>query len=221
MGAEYSSAVLLLLLACGDHRPEDRDRELHARALTAGKDAECSGIQDTALRGDCESWRAGQLALSDSAAAESACDEISAALWREECWFLLSDNTEAIGERAERLCGHTGRFQTQCRSHAIGREAVRWLSTPGQEDQAMAGLEAHFLKSYPPERAYHEAQRALTSELLRRPRPFTPATFGHASDEIVVFTLAEHLRFSDCSRKQFASTLDPELVARAVADAGC
>lgn len=212
---------MLLLLSCGLSAPSDPDQRLHAQALESGANADCAEIVDSGLRGDCESWRAGKLARTDALAAESACEDIEPDLWREECWFLLSDNVESMGSEAERLCAQTGRFQRECHSHAIQREAELWLREPGEEMQAFAGLEAHFGLSYPPQEARAEALRALTSELLRRPRPFTPSSFGDASEEVVVFTLSEHLRFQRCSARGMAPTLDPALVAQAKAQAGC
>jgi len=42
--------------------------------------------------------------------------------WRGECFFLLSDNLQAISEEGKRLCGMAAPFQEDCLRHVAARD---------------------------------------------------------------------------------------------------
>ncbi|MED5373648.1 MAG: hypothetical protein VX899_21705 [Myxococcota bacterium] len=210
--------ILWLSLACAS---APSDQALHAEALQAGAQAECAPISDPQLRGDCEAWRAHSLAKEDLKAAEAACKQISDPRWRGECWFLLSDAVRAVGTDAQRLCGQAAQYERECRGHAISREARRWLETPGNETQAQADLEQRWSALYKPEKARSEAQRMVVAQLLNREKPFTPQSFGDASEDIVRLTLAAHLRQHGCAEHGLSPSLDPALVVAARHEAAC
>src|SRR5688572_3065984 len=98
--------MLWWLSACGssvDIEPEDRVRYLSALEDTdpvAGL-VSCDAITDESVRGDCRDTISERLVASGRVAeAEKICAGMESALWKDECYFLLSDKQETSGQDA-------------------------------------------------------------------------------------------------------------------------
>jgi hypothetical protein len=147
--------MLLWLLACGSSAPELPDRA-HYLSATDGDAAACERISTQALRDDCMVRRAAGLAsVGDERAATRECEAIESAVWREECWFLTTDELGLTGPAALTRCDKAGQWRPHCRGHALGRAATTLAA-----DYAL-GQEA----------ALEEALVVLVGEYRPRPGP--------------------------------------------------
>lgn len=96
------------------------EAERYARALKAGDPAACRALTDEDLRADCllASVEAEGPARPERAAA--ICEELAAGVWQDECWFVLAERA-----RRPELCEKAGRFQDDCRLHALSARIVK------------------------------------------------------------------------------------------------
>lgn len=181
----------LLLAACGG----GSDRELYERSLHEDPDdagLTCQGIGDPGLRGECQAQNAARDAAGGHPKrASEACEAIADPLWRDECWFLVSDSAELIGDDAIDTCRRAGRFRGNCLGHAIGRE-VRGTEIAhakvGGEKALRAAIE-RVVRRYKP--GAPDDQVAVTADTLTarilaarwKDGPFDAALCGNASEE--------------------------------------
>ena len=103
----------------------------------------CFEMEDPILLGECIGMSARELAQQDDdEAALEACDALPVGMWRDECFFLVSDALRANGEDAISLCGQAGRYRNPCLGHAIAREADKILvnAERGREDETWMQL---------------------------------------------------------------------------------
>lgn len=183
---------LLLLLACAP----PSDRELYLQALDVGgveAGGLCAQIQDRSLQGECLSHAAATLVKGGHAEEGfRRCREILDPVWQEECWFLVADEAELLGEEARGACRHAGRFRAHCLGHAIGRE-VRDVETRfgkvGQEAALMQGITevvARYKPGAPPDQRLTTVHTLMSRIIAAREAelPFDPVRCGEAPPEL-------------------------------------
>lgn len=117
---------------------------------------------------ECVVFEARELARADDLeAAEALCGTLDG-LWRDECWFLVSDTVDAVGDQAFAYCRAARSLERQCLGHALTRQATQLMSEPGGEAEALQILTDGFARHYPLPRAREEAQHLVDAELSRR-----------------------------------------------------
>lgn len=136
----------LWMLGCGAEPVPDA--EVY-RAVLSDRDGpvdaalrQCLSIQDAALKGDC--------ALSVAGRAQppgSACPDVPAGLWREECWFVAAEMVNRAGDstRAVSFCQSAGRFQNDCAQHLWQTPVHRLIHQRGAAGFATALPQAEAL----------------------------------------------------------------------------
>lgn len=154
-----------------------------------GDPAACSAIADVALQGECAAFAAeAQASSGDVTGAKEACAQVAHPVWGMECWFMVADATRATGEEARGICGRAGRFQQQCRAHAMGREGDAILDQylPQQPDAAHAALVEALKLWLDGPRARRRAAELLSHRLAahERERPFDVAWCGALPEDI-------------------------------------
>jgi hypothetical protein len=113
--------MLPLLIGCAPTPPGDAPRR-YTDALTAvaadptQAGAVCGALTDPALREDCILSGVARLTGTDLARAEALCEGLTAGTGRDECGFILAEQT---GEAAR--CAGAGRFALDCRMHLLQR----------------------------------------------------------------------------------------------------
>lgn len=117
---------MLLWFAWGCEAP-DRDRDGYLAALRSPDLAvaakACDGLESASLRGDCRNDVAERRAAAgDFAGATIVCERVNHAVWRDECWFLITDRAALRGMPALEACKEAGRFRDHCVAHALTRE---------------------------------------------------------------------------------------------------
>jgi hypothetical protein len=139
----------MLLLACGEPERPDVGRYVEAARL-AGTDpvaaaAACEGVGGVA-QSECSAWAAAAVARTDAAAAHEICAGIGDEVWRDECGFLVAEETvRAVGaEAAARGCAQAGRFSDNClmhvwKGHARALVAEKGFATASGEFGAALG----------------------------------------------------------------------------------
>ena len=178
-------AGLLLSGGCVDP-PTDAEAYLAAAAdpLDAGA---CAAIGDPRLRGECLAMVAAEIAQATGEldVAASRCAQIPAEeAWRGECYFLVVDAVELIGEDARRLCQEAGQYRDRCLGHALQREGrPLLLAAPRGEERAAfrALLERATFYFGDDEAVAGQKVWHLVAEFVAsrdRGQPFTAATCG-------------------------------------------
>ena len=209
--------LLLVLLACSTQT------ERFTEALRAGPNADCSKLENLQMRGDCLAWKAkSQCEQDDLENATVTCESIEDPFWASECWFLVSDAIESVGESAVTLCARAAEFEEECLGRSSNRALMRLLSTRGHEAEALALTEATWLAFYgAPEQSRAKAEAQLVSGLLRRGRPFSKAGFGTTPEPLIIATLAVHFSKQDCMVSGVDHRSLTEWIPSALEQAGC
>lgn len=163
-----------------------------------GDPAACSTIADVALQGECAAFAAeAQAAAGDVSGAKEACAQVAHSVWGMECWFMVADAIRATGEEARGICGRAGRFQQQCRAHAMGREgdAILDQHLPQQPDAAYAALVVALKSWLDGPRARRRSAELLSHRLAAHERegPFDVVWCGDLPGEICREALALRL----------------------------
>lgn len=171
---------LALALACAE-RPADR-AYLDATLGEGG----CADVANSALRGECFSFSARNLAeAGELDEALARCDQAEA-LWRDECVFLVSDTVDATFELADRLCNRAISLRPQCLGHASNREARALLTDRGGETAALARITQRVRAFRGEAMARDEARRLVLQKLAARDAdaPFSPAICGDLAPDL-------------------------------------
>lgn len=142
-------SVALCLLSCDPAPPPEHRRYTESlRAVTARPGqtgAICGALQTQSLREDCVLTGVELLVEEDVDAAAALCADLPAGLSRDECGFVLAEQT---GEAAR--CEQAGRFAIDCRMHLLHRTVTSAalpadpveLESPAQAVLAAGGFAA-------------------------------------------------------------------------------
>jgi len=162
----------------------------------------CAGIDDPRLHGECVAMTAAEVAaLKGEAAARARCATLPAGdPWRAECYFLVSDRLEAVGEAALSLCDEAGPYRSKCAGHALQREARVLLSeTPrGQESSAVSVLLERSALYFPdPREGQQEVWHTMVEHIASRDfgQPFSLDTCGQAPPPVCATAFVTRVRF--------------------------
>lgn len=170
-GLSLGSALLgsaLLGAACDRTAGEAHD---YVALVGQADPAACLRLEDPLLAQECQAFAAWELARAGNEdAAFAACSGIAGGLWRDECFFQMSDAIAAQGDRARRLCDEAGRYQGHCIGHALGREsqAILEASAIGEEQTAFAAVEAVAVAWVGPQKGRTRAEGILRKSLAAR-----------------------------------------------------
>lgn len=117
---------------------------------------------------ECLVWEARELAGEGRVEeAEARCAQLTGA-WEDECWFLLVDTLDLVGEPAWEACRMARTYERQCLGHALTREAEQLFDAGATPDEALERLTAGYARHYPPHRARAEAATLVEAEVERR-----------------------------------------------------
>jgi len=141
---------------------------------------QCSVLSDEGLRAECVALSAWEVARAgDITTALLTCETISVSLWRDECFFLLTDVSEIVGPQAVSMCAKAGQFSQRCRGHAFQREAKSILSVGASESpQRQLTVLADLARGYEVERPWWRAHRILVLHLANQDGDFSSARCG-------------------------------------------
>lgn len=208
---------VLMALSCKN------DAQHHQSALANGAQADCSPIEDLEIQGDCMAWKARkQSEDGDLEAAATTCAGVAMPLWQSECWFMVSDASNARGQAAVSLCSRAAEFEEECLGHALNRSLEEELRVPGREAQAHEELEQAWLSLYQdPRRSQAKADAMFVSALLRRPRPYTRGSLGNTPDRLTLQVLSTHITARNCSLHGIDVSSFGQLVVQAWESAEC
>ncbi|MCB9758766.1 MAG: hypothetical protein H6739_02920 [Alphaproteobacteria bacterium] len=176
--------LVLAWLACAPPSPSATERRA---AATATDPDQCAQMVDPVHADECRTWVAGDLASDGQAAqADALCAQNTSQPWSGECFFLVNDALDAIGEPAAQRCARAGPFRGQCLGHAAAREGQTLLAVPGRETEALGVLTARFSSLRSPEVARAEAREAVIGQLAARApgQPFSAALCGDADEAL-------------------------------------
>ena len=150
--------MLWWLLACDDGPAPGRERhaDLLARIEAGELHVDCNPIEQPELRADCV-W-----AAVSAGAPPARCDDLDA-LAADECWFLAAEAAHEV-----ELCVHAGRFERDCRMHALSA-ALRGLPDDWLAAEAAAAMHIRETGLSADPDAWHAVYRGL----LARQRPLT------------------------------------------------
>ncbi len=190
---------MILLLACAQP-PSDAE---HYLAAAAAEDAaRCASITAPTLAGECavmiarEQGQAGRLD-----AARSTCAALSAGLWRDECYFMVADVADVMGDQARQACALAGQFRTQCIGHAISREvsAVLKDAQRGDELQTLRLLDEAVGRYIPGQERGGRVRQMMATHIARRDPEalFSAALCGAAPPPICQDAFVERIRNHD------------------------
>lgn len=199
------------------------DAQHHQRALASGAQADCSPIEELEIQGDCMAWKARkQSEAGDLEEAAATCAGVALPLWQSECWFMVSDASNARGQAAVSLCSRASSFEEECLGHALSRSLEEELRVPGGEVQAYEELEQAWLSLYQDtRRSQSKADAMFVSALLRRPRPYTQGSMGNAPDRLVLQVLSTHIQARHCSLHGIEVSSFGQLLEQAWESAEC
>ena len=176
-----------------------------AAAYREGMDdpAACDRLMDADLRGECQAFAAAALAKEDPEAGAMACELNLHPLWGQECWFLLADARDLIGEEARQTCERAGRMRRQCSAHATARETAEVLQG-FEADDVLAAYAAVLEVLRPwmaPPKARARAEEVVAQWVARRDLdvPFHRALCGDAGDALCAAAYAARLSFAEQS----------------------
>ena len=188
-GAGVLMAAGSVLVACSSG-PDDRASYLAALTQVPAEALEsCAAIQDASLAAECLTGVAARQAVKNVAAGRETCARVADAMWRDECYFLVTDAAEQVGRPALETCALAGRFAERCTQHAAHRDLesrTRHLAV-GQEDLLWAETR-DVVASYHPDKPAQTldmmVMAAMAQELAPRwaDKPFDVADCGLASD---------------------------------------
>ncbi|HJN73207.1 MAG TPA: hypothetical protein QGF58_04645 [Myxococcota bacterium] len=117
---------------------------------------------------ECVLFEARELAKAGSRQEAKALCGTLEGIWEDECWFLVSDTLDLVGEEAFATCRMARSFERHCLGHALTRQAEILMAEPGNEAAALRILTDGFARHYPLPRAKAEAQHLVDAELSRR-----------------------------------------------------
>ena len=202
MRASWGLLLTLTLEGCGETDPA----QLYIAAARDPMDPRaCRGIADARLYGECVTMVAAEVAKQTGtlAPAEARCDQLPAEdPWRGECYFLVVDTLELVGEEARRLCLQAGTFTSWCLGHALHREGRPLLAAAprGAERQAYLAVQDLALFYFGDEReaAGQKLWSLVTDELASRDwgQPFTPEICGEVPDQLCRAVFLTRLRLA-------------------------
>ena len=131
-----------ILWACQSPVPKDNTAELYAeavRAATLQQGVEsCEEIEADTTRHECLAFLAQAHGRTDPSATERVCSELPPSIWRDECYFLLSEAISAPETPAPgaEICRKAGRYRQPCFMHLFSGH-VGFLRATHSLDEAM------------------------------------------------------------------------------------
>lgn len=211
-----------LLMGCVT--PPAGDAARYLAASDREDAASCEAVRDLDLRGECLVFAAQALReAGELEGASAACTDLAPGIWRDECWFALSDGLGAQGTQAVSLCEQAGRFQDECRSHALTRRAEQTLAVQGQEELAARQVQAEALQLFGAVEGPGRARAALREGLAGRMAVvgLDPRRCGAAPADLCAAAYGDRVRQDAGALGLELSTLCPTLPsAQALAQAG-
>ena len=191
----------LLLTACTGAQTSDAQRLVDALRLPSDQmPAACVEIGDADTRAECLAQAAAALAPGDLPAAVEACRAAPEGMWRDECWFLLSDKASLMGEPARTWCAEAGRYKERCRQHAMLREmhSVERPTAVGEEATLRAQTAALvdlYHSDETEEKREIMTNAALAQQLSRRwaEAPFREEDCGTESRRVCAMAFEAHV----------------------------
>ena len=162
---------MIWLLAC-----QTLDEEtLHQRALQQQDPVACQELSEERIA-ECLSSVIALSAVSDANKTLQSCGAIQQKKWRGECFFLVSDTVELIGEDALSVCAIADPFVQDCLRHAAARDVEQnLLSKTDAKDPLKVMSRIHqIIRFYLPEEISQPMARDMLLRWLADPisKPF-------------------------------------------------
>jgi hypothetical protein len=154
---------MIFLMGC---LMSEDDVSLYQKAIQQNNIKYCNRLNDSSRVSECTSTVAGNIAKYDPNKSLKICDKIKDSKWRGECFFLVSDTAQLIGDDARSVCKLSSPFEEDCLRHAAARDVEQNLYTIINNQQPMKLMPRIYdvLKTYLDEKV---AQPMARDMLLR------------------------------------------------------